>query len=399
MKILIVDDDFINRMYLRELLSEDFELDEAKNGLETIEKLKTFRADIVLLDIMMPFMDGFETLEKIRNNDATRDTNVIMVTAKIEKEDVIKSINLGADDYIKKPIDQIELMAKIDIQRKYIENKKTIAKYQIYANIKESMLVAERLQKSLLPNKNIFANLFAESFVLNLPKDIVSGDFYNIFKQPNKKIITLFDSVGHGVPAGMMSIIMHLTISKYFDGRNYSNINNLINNIIRDFQSYFNNSNDIFIEFGFDSVFCEIDETKKQISFTGARRPLIIIRQNADFLMVDNQEIEPFLKHNQFSLFNINGDAFSISTETKIFNNHIIDYQAQDILYIFSDGYHDQVLNDTKRISKRGFYKLLIENQEVNMLEQKIFLYNNMKKIINQVAQIDDILVIGIKLF
>jgi len=399
MKILIVDDDLVNRFYLRELLSDDYELAEAKNGVETLEKLKTFKADVVLLDIMMPVMDGIETLINIRKNEITKDINVIMISAKVEKDDVVQAIKLGANDYLKKPVDQIELLAKLDIQKKYIENKKTIAEYQVYANIKESMMVAQRLQKSLLPDKKTFNNLFAENFVLNLPKDIVSGDFYNIFRKANKKIITLFDSVGHGVPASMMSIIIHLTILKYIEGNNYSNISNLINNIICDFQINLNHSNDTFFEFGFDGVFCEIDETNKILTFIGARRPLILIRKNIDYLIVNNQKMEPFMVHQDYFLFNILGDAFSISVENKIFNTKIIEYKSNDNIYLFSDGYHDQTFGDeNKRISKRGFYKLLIEKQDYKMLEQKTFFYNNIKKNTNELPQIDDILLIGINL-
>ncbi len=398
MKILIADDDFINRLYIKELLEEGFETEEAKDGIETIEKLKTFDADVVLLDIMMPNMDGFQTLEKIRKNELTREISVIMVTAKVEKDDVVRAIRAGADDYIKKPIDQIELLAKIDIQKKYIANKKTLAEYQVYANIKDSMLVAERLQKALLPDKKFFNSIFEDNFILNLPKDIVSGDFYNLFVKPQKRIITLFDSVGHGVPASMMSIIMHFTISKNIENK-YSNIIDLIRKIIIDFQIYLNHSEDVFFEFGFDCIFCEIDQELKQISCIGARRPLILIRENSNAIIVNNQKFMPLLSSETHSLYNISGDAFSIGLETRTFNTKVIEYQKDDIIYIFTDGYHDQTCgNENKRISKRGFYKLLLDMQHLPLKEQKKSLYNHIKKCIGNSSQIDDILVIGIKI-
>jgi len=321
-----------------------------------------------------------------------------MVTAKVEKEDVKIAIKAGANDYIKKPIDKTELFAKIDIQRKNIEKKNIIKKYQVYANIQESMVVAQRLQSSLLPDNKKFHCLFPESFILNLPKDLISGDFYSIYRKSDKKIISLFDCVGHGVPAGIMSVIVHLTISKYVDGFNITNPVELIDKITEDFKTYINQSEDTFTDFGFDGIICEIDEINNVINFLGAKRPLLLIRKNNSNVIVDDEEIQSFMTNGEYSLFIISGDNSSVTIEKSVFKSKKIEFQKNDTIYLFSDGYADHPSGfERVRISKKEFYSVLLSNQNLTLVDQKLYLYNYFKKCTRDSPQIDDVLVIGIK--
>lgn len=104
--ILIVDDDSRNIFVLASAL-EDFgaEVYEAENGKVALEKLEVQNIDLVLIDIMMPVMDGYDTIRAIRNNEKLKDLPIIALTAKSLKEDKAKCIEAGADDYISKPID------------------------------------------------------------------------------------------------------------------------------------------------------------------------------------------------------------------------------------------------------------------------------------------------------
>ena len=156
MRILIVDDEPINVLLLESLFKNKYETDSAENGLEAYNKIVENPPDLVLLDVLMPYMDGFETLEKIKTNKHLSNTIVIMVTAKVEKDDVKKAMLLGADDYIKKPIDATELYTKIDIHSRLKKTQDRVDEYQVYANIHESMISAQRIQQSLLPDNQSF---------------------------------------------------------------------------------------------------------------------------------------------------------------------------------------------------------------------------------------------------
>jgi two-component system KDP operon response regulator KdpE len=109
--ILIVDDEARMRRFVRMNLElEGYQVTEAGNGLEALEKVRDDLPDLVLLDVMMPDMDGFETLERLREVSTVP---VIMLTVKAEEEDRIRGLELGADDYVTKPFSPRELASRI----------------------------------------------------------------------------------------------------------------------------------------------------------------------------------------------------------------------------------------------------------------------------------------------
>ncbi len=110
-RILIVDDEARVRQFIRlNLELEGFEVFEASNGLEALEKIKEVLPDLVILDVMMPEMDGFETLELIRE---TSGVPVIMLTVRADEADKVRGLELGADDYVTKPFSPRELVSRI----------------------------------------------------------------------------------------------------------------------------------------------------------------------------------------------------------------------------------------------------------------------------------------------
>ncbi len=113
-KILIVDDEPANIFLLEGLLAEKgFTVSSALNGKDALIKIKSDTPDVVFLDIMMPEITGITVLEKLKNDPETSDIPVIMVTAKSEAEDVEEALSKGAVEYIKKPINEIELLARL----------------------------------------------------------------------------------------------------------------------------------------------------------------------------------------------------------------------------------------------------------------------------------------------
>lgn len=113
-KILIVDDEPFNVDVLQQELEDlNYELITAFNGKEALEQIKKHQPDLILLDLMMPVLDGFTVLAKIKEDDALRLTPVIIVSAANDSKSVVKGIKLGADDYITKPIDAEHLKKKV----------------------------------------------------------------------------------------------------------------------------------------------------------------------------------------------------------------------------------------------------------------------------------------------
>lgn len=120
-KVLVADDDHNLRQLLMEALPKHkFEVYQAADGNETWDTVKNLRPDIVLLDIMMPGLDGHEICRLMRENPQTRNIPVLMLTARAQLKDKLEGIEAGADDYITKPFDPMELQARIEMHlRRY----------------------------------------------------------------------------------------------------------------------------------------------------------------------------------------------------------------------------------------------------------------------------------------
>ncbi len=113
-KIVIADDNFQNVELLEAYLSDfDCEIRTAHDGEETLQVVNEFAPDLLLLDVMMPRLSGFEVCKKIRANPATKDLLILMVTALNEAADFERGVQAGTDDFLTKPVNKIELLCRI----------------------------------------------------------------------------------------------------------------------------------------------------------------------------------------------------------------------------------------------------------------------------------------------
>jgi len=113
-KILIVDDEPFNvDVLLQELEELDYELITASDGKEALDKIKNQQPDLILLDLMMPVLDGFAVLSEIKMDNELRDIPVIIVSAASDSKSIVKGIKQGADDYVTKPINAEHLKSKL----------------------------------------------------------------------------------------------------------------------------------------------------------------------------------------------------------------------------------------------------------------------------------------------
>jgi two-component system, cell cycle response regulator len=142
-KILIIDDDAVNVKLLAGNLEKDYEIIPAYNGEEGLRIIEFDKPDIVLLDIMMPKISGYEVCERIKRQDATRFTPVVIITALSDLDAKIKAIEIGADDFLTKPINRMELTTRVKslLKIKYLHdqlvNSKKIMEAQNEALLKK----------------------------------------------------------------------------------------------------------------------------------------------------------------------------------------------------------------------------------------------------------------------
>ena len=114
-KILVVDDDPMNLKFLKEILADQYNVESALSGEEALEIIVDFVPEILLLDIMMPGIDGYEVCKRIRANKKLANMKILLVSAKAMLNEKLMGYEVGADDYITKPFEHEELLAKIKI--------------------------------------------------------------------------------------------------------------------------------------------------------------------------------------------------------------------------------------------------------------------------------------------
>ncbi len=113
-KILVADDDPIVRKFLEALFSDaGFEVITASDGEKALAGIRETKPDLVIMDLVMPYRDGFEVCRAVRNTPTIRDVPVIILSMKDREADALKSFEVGADDFIRKPFNPLELLARV----------------------------------------------------------------------------------------------------------------------------------------------------------------------------------------------------------------------------------------------------------------------------------------------
>jgi DNA-binding response OmpR family regulator len=147
-KILVADDIKQNVKLLRVILTAlEYDVIEAYDGEEALEKVKMENPDLILLDIMMPKLTGFEVCQKLRADGTTKNIPVVMITALHEMDDRIKGIEAGADDFISKPFNKVELLARVKsllrMRQVIIQKEDTALLDTILSDLAEGVIVTD----------------------------------------------------------------------------------------------------------------------------------------------------------------------------------------------------------------------------------------------------------------
>jgi len=400
--ILSIDDSPINNKLIEAYFRKDYNIVSKDGGQEALNWLEDNLPDAILLDVMMPVMDGMDVLEKLKENERLCEIPVIMVTAKTEMETIKEALTKGALDYVKKPIDFTELQSKIMIAFQINQQKQEISKYKSYFDIHQGMIHAQRIQRSILPDTEHFKRMFPKSFIINLPKHVVSGDFYWINQNFQQKNIGVFDCTGHGVPAAMLTMMGQMELHTIFENGNHIQPGQIFSMLSQKFSRLLNTSSDTFTQYdGMDGAFLSITSQENKIEYVGAKRPLILIRKGSNLLEIDQESLEPKITNEDFSLFEIGSDRFSIGKESEFanFQTKTISTKPGDRLFVYSDGITDQLGgSQTKRLKKKEFYNKLINLQTKSINLQKSDFFNWLDEWKENNEQTDDILMIGIEL-
>jgi serine phosphatase RsbU (regulator of sigma subunit) len=245
-----------------------------------------------------------------------------------------------------------------------------------------SLQYASRLQNAMLPSRRLFERYFSDYFILNRPKEIVSGDFYWVNKVNGKMIFTIADCTGHGVPGAFISIL-GIMLLEQITGRDKVVEADEILNILRDRMNMAINrkKNREEVKDGLDLTLCVFDTEENTLQFSGALDRIYRVRNNSlDKIRPDQM---PWNSH--------------MDCDTPC-EKHEINVQPGDVFYLFTDGYPDQFGGEkNKKFTLKRFQELLMKICHKKMNKQKQILDDTITEWQGPMEQIDDITVMGIR--
>ncbi|HBX49900.1 MAG: hypothetical protein A2275_10255 [Bacteroidetes bacterium RIFOXYA12_FULL_35_11] len=392
-KILIVDDHSLNIEYLSEILSElKVQTLYAMNGAEALKIAEENELALIYMDVQMPKINGFEVTRLLKSNPKTKDIPIIILTAVYTDDPKIKEgYEAGAADFIVKPFNPFIILSKTKVflnihkQNNILENQKSeiLRQKKIITeknqDWEDSLRYAKRIQHALTPPTRTLSTYFDDYFILLLPKDIVSGDFYWIKERMGQIYIVAADCTGHGVPGALLSILGQGELEKATEV--FIHPYDILNHLNDEIHKLLNKKIKSSMSDGMDLSLCCFDKDEMSVEFSGACNSIYHV-------------------HNSI-LTEYKGTRIPIGTpceDKNVYSSNFIDLQKGDIIYMFTDGYADQFGgSDNKKLNKTNFKNILTNIHGYKMDYQKFILEKKHNEWKGQLEQIDDILVIGLK--
>jgi len=269
--VLLVDDEPANLQIVNSILKDTYKTRIATNGAKALELANQDPApDLILLDVMMPEMDGYEVCSRLKSDDRTRDIPVIFLTGQTEIDDETRGFEVGAVDYIHKPFSPAVVQARVRTHlvlrgiRNQLESQ--------LQTIQSEMATARQIQLSILP-REIPAIKGLEIAARYIPMTAVAGDFYDFIQIDEKRIgILVADVSGHGMPAALISSMLKIALDGQTEcasdpARVLAGLNKAL---CGKFQGHF-----------VTAVYVVIDVEKQSIFYAGAGHPPLIFMDHS----------------------------------------------------------------------------------------------------------------------
>jgi serine phosphatase RsbU (regulator of sigma subunit) len=273
----------------------------------------------------------------------------------------------------------------------------------------DSIEYASRIQRALLPPENLLIQNNLDYFILFRPRDIVSGDFYWFGSNNGKIFIVAADCTGHGVPGAFMSMLGISFLDEIVIKSGVTETNKILdalrNHVITSLKQT-GKSMEESTKDGMDLSMVSIDDKTRSIQFSGAYNPLYVVRPlsaaEKKKITADGElELDRGAMHNDTHLlYQVKADHMPIGISEKDQGFSAMDINDKDAaIYLFSDGYVDQFGGPSgKKFMSRNFKKLLLDIQHLSMKDQQKKLEKTLDDWMGEISQIDDILVLGIRI-
>lgn len=377
-RILIVDDEPFNVDYLEQELEDlHYQTLSAVNGKDALEKIESEKPDLVLLDIMMPIMDGFTVLEKVKANSEIRNIPIIVISANNDLENVVKGIQLGAEDYLPKPFEPTLLQARIQssLEKKHLRDLQDL----YLKSLENELNIARDIQKEFLPAELPQLNGWEIAAYFKAAKE-VAGDFYDAFTLPDGNLaFVVADVCGKGIGAALYMTLFRSLIHATSNASNsltpaqrLQHSVSLTNNYVADTHETSNMFATIFIGI--------LEPSTGKLSYiNGGNEPALIIGKDG--------KVHTELTRTGPAIGIVSGATYPVKE---------INLSSDDLLIAFTDGIPDTQDINGNFFGKEKMLETLNENT-TNPTEFINKMESTLQAFIGSAEQFDDITLLAIK--
>lgn len=331
MSILIVDDNPVNIFVIEKILKQAgyqdlVSLNSAQELFEYIhfgkDSSRHNEIDLILLDIMMPEIDGLEVCRRLQNEEKFKDIPIIFVTALEDANKLAEALDIGAMDYITKPINKVELLARMRVALR-LKSELNWHKEQ-EENLRNELDLATQVQRNLLSSPLREDHIKIEASYL--PSFKLAGDMYYWYKiDENRYGIILLDVMGHGISASLVcmfiSSVLRETIKSLIDPE-------LVIKDLNKYMTLLHNENDN-IPYYFTAIYLVVDTEKRTIEYVNAGHP-------SGYVLVDEANVVEL---------NRGSCAVGFFDEIKV-KKTVIPFEKNAQIVLFTDGVLEAIAHD-----------------------------------------------------
>lgn len=319
----------------------------------------------------------FENIQSIEKSKQDK-LDVIAQQEKQRQRVIIYSIGIGLILVMIFSIFIFSALKRNQKARMIITQQKSIVDGQ-KKDILDSIIYASRIQRAILPPDDFIKDTLPEHLIYFQPKDSVSGDFYFVDRKDDKIFWASCDATGHSVNGGMLSMLsMNILTEIIKEGETIPS--KILDKLNERFNKSLHKKDDNSVRDGLDITICSLDKTTMELNFSGANNPLWII----------NNGVITEYKTDKMPIGQID--------KKESYTNHTIQLKKDSVVYTFSDGICDLHSKENKKFMKKRFRELLLSVQDKSMKEQKNIISETLNKFKGQAEQVDDMLLIGIKI-
>ncbi|HNR88201.1 MAG TPA: SpoIIE family protein phosphatase [Spirochaetota bacterium] len=214
--IMVIDDDPVNlQVIINHLALEGYRIASYHDGVEAYQRIEEGETpDLMLVDVMLPVMSGYELCRLVRRSHTMYELPIVMLTAKNRPEDVVTGIEAGANDYLTKPVQRDELIARV---KNLIALRDSVREHGQLERIRYQLEIATAIQKAVLPQRVPECGKIRTA-VRYRPAVGVGGDLYDFFPVDNARMgVLIADVSGHGIPAAIIGAKTEMAFSIYRD--------------------------------------------------------------------------------------------------------------------------------------------------------------------------------------